>query len=635
MRSPQQIGWSTGDSQAVRVCDSARKLLCLLALLSLVSTAWGAGSPTVGNPVGSGTVPPSSYGSGLINTPSPIDSSSNQVITGNVGGGKHFRGSIPYGSTTNFGAPLGSTRLDSFLRYSTVPGESGERPTDYSPFYSPTGTMTTIRPGQSSVFAPVSPRIAGTVPRLPVEQPADVTALPQVLQPQISTGEVSATVDGGLSTWQRQPSWPMTRTPEEMRRIISGELAGQLPNERPVPPRDGLMTPEDYRRELEQLQRGLDRVKADASLLQQQSLPADGSLSDTFTQGPLEPIEPSGPGAIPGVPPESQPVPTAPNRLVVPPQLRDQDAGRIPDVIPLPGQEQAAGIQAGRLAETRWDVSTVSVSPEESPSTLKERIDAVFRTQVPGQAGGGREQNVGALPAARGVQETARALAASSKLLEKPAPAGSDVSSAGPVPVLPDPPATTSGGNETALSPGEDDLNEPQPDVPPPSSGESVLGKYENASPLAQERFARYMKAAELYFRQGRYYRAAESFTLASMYQPADARAYLGKGHALLAAGEYVSSAVFLAKAIEIDPQRTLAKADLVETLGGPDAFVERINDLERCAEAGASPQLHFLLAYVNYQMDRPAEAGTALAAAEKGLPPSVAISLLKAALGR
>ncbi len=634
MRGSQQTGWSRGDSQAVRVCDSERKLLCLFVLLSFVGTARGSGNPAVGNPVGSGTVPPSSYESGLINTPNPIDTSSNQVITGNVGSGKHFRGSIPYNSPTSFGAPLGSTRLDSFLRYSTVPDASGEPSTAYSPFHSPTGTIATIRPGQSSVFAPVSPRIAGTVPRLPVEQPADVTALPRVPQPQVSMGEVGATVDGGLSTWQRQPSWPMSRTPEEMRRIISGELAGQLPNEQPVPPRDGLMTPEDYRRELEQLQRGLDRVKADASLLEQ-SLQADGSFPDTFAREPLEPIELSGPGVTPGVPPENQPVPTAPNRLVVPPQLQDQDAGRIPDVIPLPGQEQAAGIRADRLAATRSDVSTVPVSPEESPSTLKERIDAVFRTQVPGQAGGGREQSVGALPAARAVQETARALAASSKLLEQPAPAGGEASSVDQVPALPDRPATTSGGNKTALRPGEDDLNKPQPDAPAPSPGDSVLGKYENASPLARERFDRYMKAAQLYFRQGRYYRAAESFTLASMYQPVDARAYLGKGHALLAAGEYASSAVFLAKAIELDPHGALDKADLVETLGGPDAFVERINDLERCAEAGASPQLHFLLAYVNYQMDRPTEAGTALAAAEKGLPPSIAVNLLKAALNR
>ncbi|MGC9330174.1 MAG: hypothetical protein ACP5I1_21235, partial [Candidatus Hinthialibacter sp.] len=39
-------------------------------------------------------------------------------ITGNVGGGKHFRGSVPYDSATSFSAPQGSTQFDSFLRYS-------------------------------------------------------------------------------------------------------------------------------------------------------------------------------------------------------------------------------------------------------------------------------------------------------------------------------------------------------------------------------------------------------------------------------------------------------------------------------------------------------------------------------------
>jgi hypothetical protein len=47
------------------------------------------------SPVGSPTLPPSSYEGGLITTPNPLDNSSNAVITGNVRGGKQFRGPIP------------------------------------------------------------------------------------------------------------------------------------------------------------------------------------------------------------------------------------------------------------------------------------------------------------------------------------------------------------------------------------------------------------------------------------------------------------------------------------------------------------------------------------------------------------
>jgi len=626
------------------------KLLCLFVFLSFAGVVWGSGNPTVGNPIGPGTIPPSSYGSGLINTPNPIDTSSNQVITGNVGGGKHFRGSIPYNSVTSFGAPLGSTRLDSFLRYSAVPDEVGERPNDYSVFHSPTGTVATTRPGYSGVFAPVSPRIAGTLGQSRAGQPADVMAWAEVPQPQISTGEASPTLNPGVGAWQRQPSWPMARTPEEMRRIIAGEFGDRRMNEPLAQPRGELMAPEDYQRELEQLQRDFEKVKAYASELEL-SLMADGSSPDRLTQGPIEATGPSGSAAAPGVPRQelqSRPALIPSNdgllqrsqpstRPAVPPQMQDQDASRIPDVIPLPGPVEAAGMRADGIAEPRLDLSSQPVSPEKSPSRPMDRIDAIFRPQVPGQAGGGREQSAGELPALRRVQETARAFDAPAKFLEQPWQGRGDgeASSPGRVPSLLDRLRTTSGSKNVAPSLAEGEPEKPQPDSPELLIGDRILEKYEDAGPLSQERFDRYMRAAELYLQQGRYYRAAESFTLASMYKPADVRAYLGKGHALLAAGEYVSSAVFFARAIELDPRQALAKADLVETLGGPDAFVERINDLERCAEAGDSPHPHLLLAYVYYQMGRPAEAKTALAAAEKGLPPAIAIDLLKAALGQ
>ena len=157
---------------------------------------------------------------------------------------------------------------------------------------------------------------------------------------------------------------------------------------------------------------------------------------------------------------------------------------------------------------------------------------------------------------------------------------------------------------------------------------------------LTQSQFDHYMAAAQLYMQQGRYYRAVDSFTLALVYIPQDARATLGKGRALLAAGEYISSAAFLARAIELDARAgaqnadSLKKANLVDILGGPDAFVQRITDLEEKARSNDAPQLQFLLAYIYYQMDRPAEARTALQAARKGLPASSAMDLLEAAMG-
>ena len=167
--------------------------------------------------------------------------------------------------------------------------------------------------------------------------------------------------------------------------------------------------------------------------------------------------------------------------------------------------------------------------------------------------------------------------------------------------------------------------------------GDRILQKYRegNTNSSFPERFDSALSAGEADLRLGRYYRAAESFTVAAVYRPNDARPYLGKSYALFAAGEYVSSAVYLARALELDPRTALGRSDLVNAVGGPEVFAGRITDLEQCARNSDAPQLQFLLAYAYTQMNRPAEAKAALAAAEKDLPASPAVELLKAILIR
>ena len=114
-------------------------------------------NPSVRNPVGSPLVPPSSRTQGLIRSPNPIDRSSNLVITGNVSGGKHFRGAVPYNAITDFGGSLGSTDLDSFLRKSASSGEFSHFRYNPKPYYSNTGTVTSLRYGVSTDFVKSSP----------------------------------------------------------------------------------------------------------------------------------------------------------------------------------------------------------------------------------------------------------------------------------------------------------------------------------------------------------------------------------------------------------------------------------------------------------------------------------------------
>ena len=113
------------------------------------------------NPAGLSTVPPSSIQSGLISNRNPIDTSGNLVITGNVRRGRHFRDTVPYGSTTSFRAGLGSSSLSSFLRDSAGAEDFGRYAGKYrvQPYYLRSQTVTTTRPGYSGVFRQAGTRI--------------------------------------------------------------------------------------------------------------------------------------------------------------------------------------------------------------------------------------------------------------------------------------------------------------------------------------------------------------------------------------------------------------------------------------------------------------------------------------------
>jgi tetratricopeptide (TPR) repeat protein len=158
-----------------------------------------------------------------------------------------------------------------------------------------------------------------------------------------------------------------------------------------------------------------------------------------------------------------------------------------------------------------------------------------------------------------------------------------------------------------------------------------VLGPYETFASFSEDKFNQSMRAAELYLKQGRYYRAADAYTLASLYKPNDPLAYAGKSHALFASGEYMSSALFLSRALQIFPEYARFKIDLVAMVGNRDKLESRVVDLEEWLDrSGGAPELQFLLAYVYYQMGRPSPAKEAIDAACEKMPDSSAVLVLK-----
>jgi tetratricopeptide (TPR) repeat protein len=442
-----------------------------IIFIILSEPGWAIENPSVRSPIVSGTVPPSSISSGLISTPNPIDSSSNLVITGNVTGGKHFRGQVPYGSTTNFRASIGSSSLDSFLRYSTPDTILDHRPWisagssyssvpgQYRPFFSQSGTVATTEAGR----------------QIPVNSLAD--------------SKRSIAVDGGLAL----PV--LSKTPQEMEKLISDELGAKL-----------------------------------SQIYSQQNL-----------------------------------------------------------------SSERREINEWRSLGTKSSESNVGAFPSSQSGSGQTNIRDIDRL-------------IANIKARTKAQDSSLAV----------------------------------DGTATGI----DDIKAGSVGFSPPSISQKGLA--EQAPSYTEDKFKRYMQAAQLYLKQGRYYRAADSYTMASIYkpdQPSVGLAYAGKSYALLAAGEYMTSALFLSKAIEVLPEYAKLKVDLVDILGNQDKFANRIADVEQRLKISGAPELQFLLGHVYYQsflrdgtiegeLDRLDTAKRLLDAAYQKLPDSRAAEILKNAVG-
>ena len=160
-----------------------------------------------------------------------------------------------------------------------------------------------------------------------------------------------------------------------------------------------------------------------------------------------------------------------------------------------------------------------------------------------------------------------------------------------------------------------------------------ILGEHNSFASFAKDKFNQHVKTAENYMKQGQYYRAADAYTLASYYKPEDPLAYAGKSYALFAAGEYMSSSLFLSRALEIFPEYALFKINLETMIGDRDRLESRIVEVEQRLEKSNAPELQFLLAYVYYQLGRTEAAKKAIGEAYLMMPQWPAAKILKKVL--
>jgi len=534
------------------------RLLFIVAVVFLTffsGTGWpliqsGVENPMIGNPVGSGRVPPSSGRSGLFRSPNPIDRSGNLVITGNVAGDRHFRGAVPYRATTDFGAAIGSSSLDSFLRRSASSGDFGTLSGRYTPYYSPSGTVTTTRPGRPGVFRPATTRIVGRA--------ADGFALRA--GSAIKLGKEQA-----LSGWDTTVSGikiqPMRFTPQQLEQLILDGVATYAQAKK--------IADEQNLAQMERLRQDIKQLGHRAPQLKRSLISRDDSLR------PLTKLERSADVLHP-------------LKLQKPKEQADEEGAQpgVYEQMKRRIDELQKGLEQLPKAEKPEEADTGEKKPgAEEFETLKLGI-RISKSQEIGTRESSRRKRTS-------LDALSRTTRGNKHLVTTPELSGVDVS----------------------------------------AGAKAILGPHKTFASFSSDKFNQHMRAGEMYLKQGRYYRAADSFTLASIYKPDDPLCYAGRSHALFAAGEYMSSALFLSRALEIFPEYARFKIDLVAMVGDRDKLESRIVDVKQWLQISDAPELQFLLGYVYYQMGRLQRAKEAIDAAYEKLPDSPAVIALKKAI--
>ncbi len=512
-------------------CVSALVLVvCLLGVFPQagLSVNKPVSSTRIKGRIGPSNVPPSALRSGLYRSANPIDTTANLVVTGNVGGGRHFRGVVPYNAVTDFGGTLGSTTLDSFLRRS---GQRGFYGGGLTPFYSQTQTVTTLVPGRPGIVKASVSRLgaAGGDTALPPLSSSYIKPLPPMADSsglrKVPTGLSIADTTVPVRDVRLRP---MGMTAQELEQILGSQ------EYRPgITPKPGEAGDERYQQQIERYQRDLRVVADKATELKQRLEGAEDSLRPVFERKEKAQI-------------------LKPFETKAPVKQTKQDEGD--DIY----EQMKADVE-----KLQQSMQTAQQQRDEKKAAKDKKIGAEKEAPQPKLSQAERLNKAG-LSAAR---------------------------------------------------------------------ARTILGEHKTFAAYSDDKFNRFLKAAEGYLKSGRYYRAADAYTLASIYKSDDPLAYAGKSHALFAAGEYMSSALFLARALVIFPEYAWFKIDIEQMVGDRDTLENRIADIRQCLEASGAGELEFLLAYVYYQMGRADAAGEAIDAAYEKMPEAQAVVTLKEAI--
>ncbi len=130
-----------------------------------------------------------------------------------------------------------------------------------------------------------------------------------------------------------------------------------------------------------------------------------------------------------------------------------------------------------------------------------------------------------------------------------------------------------------------------------------------------------------------KFYNAADAYTLADVYKPKKVETYRGRGFALFAAGEYMSSAFFLRQAVLLDKKKALERVEIIPLIGDRDMFDMRLEDAGKWLNASRAPELSYMLAFILYNTHMLEQAQESIQFAVDNMGDDDAVMILKNAI--
>ncbi len=553
-------------------------------------------NPAIFNPAGYSTVPPSSYQSGQFSNPQAPDVDGNLLITGNVRRGMHFRDTVPYGSTTSFRGDLGSSSLSSFLRDSAGVEDIGSSANRYGvqPYYLQSRTVATTRPGYSGVFGQAGARLND---RRMQSGFTTGTYVSDSQRQNLPDGNTSAS-EVWLQGTQTQDSIPVE--PRIVNSIRELQLLTQQAKSN-VSAKDQQLMVERYRKQNPETESGKqeDGISFDTGLAA--GLENKQSSIEKFSSLELFGQDRTTERTRTAVPDFGRDMPEAKTTLAeayaqANAMAFPDEAGQRQDTSGLLQTDGALYTEPDKEVQSQHDILTSDII-EQVKRQLEDLINSVDKKESQETGGTSKEARTdiglssGGL--SRGESSFNRAESAIGSL------------------------DALKGFSQADLS----------------AKAKSIRGSQTNPDTFSISKFDDHFQEAQDHLRNGRYYAAADSFELASIYKPDEPLCLAGRGHALLAAGEYMSSALFLSRAIEANPEYLKTKIDLAAIMGGQHIIDSRIADIREWLLRSGSGKLEFLLGYIYYRMGRLGPAQQALDTAYVKMPQSAAVAAVKKAV--